>query len=112
PEINEGRGKRDAGSVKTSQGRSPRPASPFPLPAIGLISVGGTHAAMKEAVGRLRDEGISVDYMRIKAFPFSSRVAEFIESHERCFVVEQNRDAQLRSLIQLETGIARDRMTS
>jgi 2-oxoglutarate ferredoxin oxidoreductase subunit alpha len=98
PEINEGRGKREEGNVA--------------LPSIGLVSLGGTHAAMQEAVGRLQDEGISVDYMRIKAFPFSSRVAEFIESHERCFVVEQNRDAQLRSLIQLETGIARDRMTS
>src|SRR5436309_2963918 len=80
--------------------------------AIGLVSLGGTQAAMQEAVERLRDEDISVDYMRIKAFPFSSVVSEFIESHERCFVVEQNRDAQLRSLIQIETGIARDRMTS
>jgi 2-oxoglutarate/2-oxoacid ferredoxin oxidoreductase subunit alpha len=98
PEILAGIGKREAGTATAS--------------AIGLISVGGTHGAMQEAVERLRDEGISVDYMRIKAFPFSSVVSEFIESHERCFVVEQNRDAQLRSLIQIETGIARDRMTS
>ena len=80
--------------------------------SVGLVSLGGTHAAMLEAVDRLRAEGIAADYMRLKAFPFSAAVGEFIERHERCFVVEQNRDAQLRSLLQLETGIARDRMTS
>ena len=50
--------------------------------------------------------------MRVRAFPFSARVADFVNSHARCFVVEQNRDGQLRSLIALETGIARDRMMS
>ena len=79
---------------------------------IGLIAIGGCHAAMLEATDRLRAQGLSVDYMRIKAFPFSPGVAEFIEAHERCFVVEQNRDAQLRSLLAIETGIARDRMTA
>ena len=79
---------------------------------IGLVAIGGCHAAMLEATDRLRAQGLSVDYMRIKAFPFSPGVAEFIESHERCFVVEQNRDAQLRSLLAIETGIARDRMTA
>jgi 2-oxoglutarate ferredoxin oxidoreductase subunit alpha len=49
--------------------------------------------------------------MRIRGFPFARSVREFIESHERCFVVEQNRDAQLRSLLAIETGVARDRMT-
>ena len=79
---------------------------------IGLVAIGGCHAAMLEATDRLRAQGLSVDYMRIKAFPFSPSVAEFIESHEHCFVVEQNRDAQLRSLLAIETGIARDRMTA
>ena len=79
---------------------------------IGLIAIGGCHAAMLEAADRLRAQGLSVDYMRIKAFPFAPSVAAFIESHERCFVVEQNRDAQLRALLAIETGIARDRMTA
>jgi 2-oxoglutarate ferredoxin oxidoreductase subunit alpha len=79
---------------------------------IGLVAIGGCHAAMLEATARLRAQGLSVDYMRIKAFPFSPSVSEFIDAHERCFVVEQNRDAQLRSLLAIETGIARDRMTA
>jgi 2-oxoglutarate ferredoxin oxidoreductase subunit alpha len=77
----------------------------------GLIALGGTHAAMLEAADRLREGGIAVDYLRIRGFPFSAKVAEFIDAHDSVFVVEQNRDAQLRSLIAIETGVARDRMT-
>jgi 2-oxoglutarate ferredoxin oxidoreductase subunit alpha len=79
---------------------------------IGLVSIGGCHAAVMEAVDRLRRDGLSVDYMRIRAFPFAPSVRAFVESHERCFVVEQNRDGQLRSLIAIETGLARDSMLS
>jgi 2-oxoglutarate/2-oxoacid ferredoxin oxidoreductase subunit alpha len=77
---------------------------------IGIVSIGGCHAAVSEAVDILRATGLSVDYMRIRAFPFDTGVAEFLNAHERCFVVEQNRDGQLRSLLAIETGIARDRM--
>ncbi len=77
---------------------------------VGIVSVGGCHAAVVEAVDRLRAQGISADYMRIRAFPFSRAVGEFLRSHEQCFVVEQNRDAQLRSLLAIETGVARDDM--
>ena len=79
---------------------------------IGIISIGGCHAAVLEAVDRLRHDGRSVDYMRVRAFPFAPSVREFIESHSRCYVVEQNRDGQLRTLLAIETGVARDRMTS
>ena len=79
---------------------------------IGIVSIGGCHAAVREAVDILRADGVSADYMRIRAFPFGPGVAEFLNAHERCFVVEQNRDGQLRSLLAIETGIARDRMTS
>ncbi len=79
---------------------------------IGIIALGGTHAAVLEAVDRLRASGLHVDYMRLLAFPFPPSVRSFIESHARCHVVEQNRDGQLRSLLAIETGIARDRMTS
>ena len=48
--------------------------------------------------------------MRIRGFPFGASIAEFLRSHERCFVVEQNRDAQLRSLLTIETGVPRDHM--
>jgi 2-oxoglutarate ferredoxin oxidoreductase subunit alpha len=50
--------------------------------------------------------------MRVRAFPFGAAVGEFLRAHERCFVVEQNRDAQLRSLLAIETGLARDDMIS
>ena len=79
---------------------------------IGIISIGGCHSAVLEALDRLRGAGHSVDYMRIRSFPFAPSVREFIEAHERCYVVEQNRDGQLRTLLAIETGIARDRMTS
>ena len=79
---------------------------------VGIISLGGCHAAVLEAVDRLRRDGLTVDYMRIRAFPFSASVRAFIESHPRCYVVEQNRDGQLRSLLAIETGVARDSMQS
>jgi 2-oxoglutarate ferredoxin oxidoreductase subunit alpha len=79
---------------------------------IGIVSIGGCHAAVLEAVDRLRNDGRSVDYMRLRAFPFPPSVRAFIESHERCYVVEQNRDGQLRTLLAIETGVARDRLSS
>jgi len=78
---------------------------------IGLVALGGTHAAMLEARDRLAEHGVDVDYMRIKAFPFGRAVREFLDAHETLFIVEQNRDAQLRSLLAIETGVPRDRMT-
>jgi 2-oxoglutarate ferredoxin oxidoreductase subunit alpha len=97
----------------TPSGGSPRTTDHAPRPAdIGIISLGGCDAAVLEAVDTLKANDISADYMRIRAFPFGRAVRQFIESHERSFVVEQNRDGQLRSLLAIETGVARDRMTS
>ncbi|HEX4682490.1 MAG TPA: 2-oxoacid:acceptor oxidoreductase subunit alpha [Gemmatimonadaceae bacterium] len=79
---------------------------------IGIISVGGCHGAVGEAVTRMRSDGASVDYMRIRAFPFPPSVKAFIETHPTCHVVEQNRDGQLRTLLAIETGLARDSMIS
>jgi 2-oxoglutarate ferredoxin oxidoreductase subunit alpha len=78
---------------------------------IGVVSLGGCDGAVREAVAALRARGVAVDYLRVRAFPFAESVRAFIESHARVFVVEQNRDAQLRSLLAIETGVARDRMT-
>ena len=97
-----------------------RAAEAVPAPEIrrrdgaeyGVVSLGGCHAAVAEAVDALAAQGIALDYMRIKAFPFGAAVGEFLRSHERCFVVEQNRDAQLASLLMIETGIPRDRLLS
>jgi 2-oxoglutarate ferredoxin oxidoreductase subunit alpha len=77
---------------------------------IGIVSIGGCHAAVLEAIDRLRDRGITADYMRIRGFPFDRAVTEFLTAHETVFVVEQNRDAQLRALLTIETGVLRDHM--
>jgi len=79
---------------------------------IGLIALGGTRGAVLEAMDRLEKQGVSCDFMRIKAFPFGPEVTEFLESHEKVFVIEQNRDSQLRSMLMIETGTPRDKMIS
>jgi 2-oxoglutarate ferredoxin oxidoreductase subunit alpha len=78
--------------------------------ATGIVSIGGCHAAVQEALHVLRAQGIAADYMRVRAFPFGSAVRDFMAKHRRCFVVEQNRDAQLRSLLAIETGTPLEKM--
>ena len=69
-------------------------------------------ARCSEARDILAQRGIAVDYMRIKAFPFAKEVEAFLASHEKIFVVEQNRDAQLRSLLTLETDVPKSKLHS
>ncbi|MEK7241036.1 MAG: 2-oxoacid:acceptor oxidoreductase subunit alpha [Gemmatimonadota bacterium] len=76
----------------------------------GVITIGSCDAAVREAVDRLREQGVHVDFMRIKAFPFGPEVRDFLVRHANTFVIEQNRDAQLRALLAIETGIPRDLM--
>jgi 2-oxoglutarate/2-oxoacid ferredoxin oxidoreductase subunit alpha len=71
---------------------------------MGLVTVGGCHAACMEALDLLAKDGIHLDYMRVRGFPFSDEVRQFLAEHDTNFVVEQNRDAQLRSLLMLDTG--------
>ncbi|WP_210396979.1 2-oxoacid:acceptor oxidoreductase subunit alpha [Motiliproteus sediminis] len=66
---------------------------------IGLIYYGTTAAAISETVDTLTEKGIKVDSLRVRAFPFGQEVADFIDSHDQVFVIEQNRDGQLRSLL-------------
>ncbi len=67
--------------------------------SVGVIYYGSTSPAMREAQVQLADQGLHVDSLRVRAFPFSQQVVDFIEAHEQVFVVEQNESAQLRSLI-------------
>jgi 2-oxoglutarate/2-oxoacid ferredoxin oxidoreductase subunit alpha len=71
----------------------------------GVIYFGSTAPAMDEANLTLRDAGKHLDLLRVRAFPFHHTVEDFIADHDFVFVVEQNRDAQLRSLIVNECGI-------
>ena len=71
----------------------------------GAIHFGSTSPAMAEAIEALEREHLHLDTLRLRAFPFPDSVGEFIAAHERVFVVEQNRDAQLRSLLINEFGV-------
>ena len=72
---------------------------------IGVIYYGTTATPMPEALDALAEQGIHLDTMRIRAFPFARAVYEFIAAHERVFLVEQNRDAQMRTLLVTEGRI-------
>jgi 2-oxoglutarate ferredoxin oxidoreductase subunit alpha len=66
---------------------------------IGVIFFGTSRYAAEEALDIMRADGLKIDAMRLKAFPFSQDVADFIDAHKQVFVVEQNRDAQMRTLL-------------
>lgn len=79
---------------------------------IGIIAFGSSDGAVIEARDRLAEQGIHADYLRIRAFPFGREVVDFLHDHEMVFVVEQNRDAQMKSLLMLETNGIADRLVS
>ncbi len=83
-----------------------------PGASFGIVTVGGCDLAVREALDVLEQSGVRADFMRIRAFPFGEEVEEFLASHDRIFVVEQNRDAQLRSLLVLETAAPKEKIHS
>jgi 2-oxoglutarate ferredoxin oxidoreductase subunit alpha len=69
----------------------------------GFVAFGTSHYAVEESRDQLRTEyGFETDYIRLKAYPFTQELRDFIARHERVYVVEQNRDAQLLSLMKME----------
>ncbi len=72
---------------------------------LGVIYYGSTAPAMDEALALLAAQDVALDALRIRAFPFHPDVKRFVQEHDRVFVVEQNRDAQLRSLLVVEEEI-------
>lgn len=70
----------------------------------GVIFFGTSIFAAEEAIELLADEGIHPDAMRVRAFPFGKAFRDFVDAHDRIFVIEQNRDAQFRSLMMIELG--------
>ena len=78
----------------------------------GVIFFGTSSYAAEEAIDLLKDDGIKLDAMRVKAFPFSKAFVDFVEEHDRVFVVEQNRDAQFRSLMIIECGMSPQKLIS
>lgn len=80
--------------------------------SVGVITLGGCDLAVREALVTLEKQGILADFLRVRAFPFSEEVEAFLEEHDRVFVVEQNRDAQLKSLLTLETRVQKEKLVS
>jgi 2-oxoglutarate ferredoxin oxidoreductase subunit alpha len=78
----------------------------------GIIFFGTSTYSALEAMDQLAAIGLKTDAMRLKSFPFSDSVRDFIERHERVYVIEQNRDAQMRSLLMIELGIDPKKMIS
>jgi 2-oxoglutarate ferredoxin oxidoreductase subunit alpha len=71
----------------------------------GVIYFGSTTPAMHESLEALESQGVHLDGLRVRGFPFGEEVSAFIDAHETVFVVEQNRDAQLRTLLMVEEGV-------
>jgi 2-oxoglutarate/2-oxoacid ferredoxin oxidoreductase subunit alpha len=81
----------------------PRPELDTGKSKIGIIAYGTSHWAIVESRDQLRKEyGIETDYLRVRAYPFTREVHEFVKQHDRVYLVEQNRDAQLLSLLKLD----------
>jgi 2-oxoglutarate ferredoxin oxidoreductase subunit alpha len=78
----------------------------------GVVTLGGCDLAVREALDLLAQRGIVADFMRLRGFPFDETVQSFLNEHDFCYVIEQNRDAQLRSLLTLETEVAKDKLRS
>jgi len=78
----------------------------------GVLFFGTSTYAAEEAIELLKQEQISLDAMRVKAFPFGEAFEDFINSHEKIFVIEQNRDAQFRSLMMIELGVNPEKIVS
>jgi 2-oxoglutarate ferredoxin oxidoreductase subunit alpha len=77
-----------------------------------ILSVGSCDGAVREALVKLKEKNLGLNYCRVKAFPFNDDVREFIDKHERIYVVEQNRDAQLRTLLMLDIDANPAKLTS
>jgi 2-oxoglutarate ferredoxin oxidoreductase subunit alpha len=89
--------------METARTELPAPLLDGPGTQVGIIAYGSSHHALVESRDQLRREkGLETDYLRIRAFPFSPEVRTFVERHSRVYVVEQNRDGQMASLLKLD----------
>ena len=88
---------------ETARSFVPRPDLSSTGAKIGIIAYGTSHWAILESRDQLRNEyNIETDYLRVKAYPFTREVHDFVKQHDRVYLVEQNRDAQLLSLLKLD----------
>jgi 2-oxoglutarate/2-oxoacid ferredoxin oxidoreductase subunit alpha len=91
----------------------PRPIIELvPRAEVGLVAYGSSDSAVHEALEILKARGVAVNYMRVRSFPFNEDVEKFLDQHKIIFVVEQNRDAQMRSLLTIETRVDKAKLRS
>jgi 2-oxoglutarate ferredoxin oxidoreductase subunit alpha len=93
-----------ARKFETARQRVPGPViQEAPDAEVGIIAYGTSHWAVVESLDQLRQEhDIAASYLRLRAFPFNERVRDFVRRHERIYVVDQNRDAQMGQLLRLD----------
>jgi len=95
---------------ETARSHVPHPEVHTGKSKVGIIAYGTSHWALIEARDQLRKEyNLETDYLRVRAYPFTREVHDFVDQHERVYVVEQNRDAQMMSLLKLD--VAPERVT-
>jgi len=99
---------------ETARSLVPKPHEKIRDPdfGIGVIFYGTTTHAAYEAISRLSKQGLKINSLRIRAFPFQDEVIEYINKHETIFVIEQNRDAQLRTMLMTESAISPRKLLS
>ncbi|MCC7015916.1 MAG: 2-oxoacid:acceptor oxidoreductase subunit alpha, partial [Rhodospirillales bacterium] len=92
---------------ETAKALVPQPVlTPAKKPArFGAVYFGSTSPAMHEALESLAEQGVHVNALRVRGFPFPNEIADFVKAHPKVFVIEQNRDAQLKTLLVNEAGI-------
>lgn len=103
---------RIAKKFQTALEYTPQPEIQNQGSKLGLVYIGSTASAIDEALDSLNKKGIKLDCLRIKSFPFHRSIGEFINNHELVYVIDQNRDAQLKSLLKIELNINEEQMHS
>jgi 2-oxoglutarate/2-oxoacid ferredoxin oxidoreductase subunit alpha len=98
--------------LETAKAAVPAPVVRSDGRKLGAIYYGSTSAAMEEALVKLKGQGVELDTLRIRAFPFSDALRDFVAAHETVFVVEQNRDAQVKKLLIAEGGCDAGKLVS
>jgi 2-oxoglutarate ferredoxin oxidoreductase subunit alpha len=91
----------------TARDMVPGPVVDGPGTRVGIIAYGTTHWAIEESRDQLvREASLETDYLRLRAYPFNEAVGTFIDAHDRVYVIEQNRDAQMLGLLKKELHAA------
>ncbi len=98
-------------AVDAGAGR-PKSSSKIRPTKCGILTLGSCDVAVREARKKLLADGTELDYCRVRGFPFTDEVEAFLRDHETVFVVEQNRDAQFRNMLLMETDVDRKRLVS